>query len=77
MTQRKYHCSVSLSFLQVEAALTVIRSALANGVSWSALAELVARDTQLGNPIASLIRQLKVIVTCLVLVPWKRWKTRN
>jgi hypothetical protein len=46
--------------MQVEAALTVIRSALANGVSWSALEELVSIEKKAGNPIASLILKLKV-----------------
>jgi hypothetical protein len=44
----------------VEAALTVIRSALANGVSWPALEELVSIEKKAGNPIASLILKLKV-----------------
>lgn len=41
-------------------ALMVVRSALANGMDWQALDELVRAETANGNPIASLIHELRL-----------------
>lgn len=38
----------------------VVRSALANGMDWQALDELVKAETANGNPIASLIHELRL-----------------
>lgn len=38
----------------------VVRSALANGMDWQDLDELVKAETANGNPIASLIHELRL-----------------
>lgn len=38
----------------------VVRSALANGMDWQALDDLVKAETANGNPIASLIHELRL-----------------
>lgn len=38
----------------------VVRSALANGMDWQDLEELVKAETANGNPIASLIHELRL-----------------
>lgn len=45
---------------EVEKALMVVRSALANGMNWQDLDELVKAETANGNPIASLIHELRL-----------------
>eukprot|EP00752_Nemacystus_decipiens_P013835 g12284.t1 len=45
---------------EVEKALMVVRSALANGMDWQDLDELVKAETANGNPIASLIHELRL-----------------
>lgn len=38
----------------------VVRSALANGMDWQDLEDLVKAETAIGNPIASLIHELRL-----------------
>ncbi|CAM9401439.1 unnamed protein product [Ectocarpus sp. 6 AP-2014] len=45
---------------EVEKALMVVRSALANGMDWQDLEDLVKAETANGNPIASLIHELRL-----------------
>lgn len=57
-----FECAASLedSAQAAEAALTVLRSALDNGVNWGQLQDLVDAETKAGNPIASLVKSLKL-----------------
>lgn len=45
---------------EVEAAITVIRSAIAAAVSWDGLAKMVAEEKKNGNPVAEIIHSLQL-----------------
>eukprot|EP01061_Rhynchopus_euleeides_P002301 TRINITY_DN11762_c3_g1_i2.p1 TRINITY_DN11762_c3_g1~~TRINITY_DN11762_c3_g1_i2.p1 ORF type:complete len:1033 (+),score=445.82 TRINITY_DN11762_c3_g1_i2:104-3100(+) len=45
---------------EVEAALAIIRSAIGQGIDWAELARVVKEQKRLGNPIASMIHELKL-----------------
>ncbi|CAK9091337.1 Nuclear export mediator factor Nemf (Serologically defined colon cancer antigen 1 homolog) [Durusdinium trenchii] len=54
---RKHECAEAITYSveAVEAAIVIVRSAVASGMSWDELDDLIAMEKEKGNPIASLI----------------------
>lgn len=59
---------VERHLIEVDQALTIVRSAVASKLDWSALARLVKDETRKGNEIASLIHELRLDRNEMVLM---------
>ena len=59
---------VELNASLVDAAISVIRGALANSISWSDIKQLVEQQKQLGHPVAQIISRLKLEENVIILL---------
>ena len=59
---------VQLNASLVDAAINVIRGALANSISWSDIKQLVEQQKQLGHPVAQIISRLRLDQNVIVLM---------
>ena len=73
MRKEADHCVKMVELIEynledVDAAILVVRVALAKGMNWDDLARMVKEEKKVGNPVAGLIDKLHLDRNCMTLL---------